>query len=142
MFKVKSPAVIVELEAICTAGGGVITPVAVVRQAKKKKSALHGYFEWDDTEAAQKYREHQARLLIRAVRIVSPQTNEAEDIFVNIVDDENKREYRRLVEVLSDEEMREQLLATALDELKSFRKKYRHLKELAAIFKAIDEAAA
>ena len=142
MFKVKSPAVIAELEAICTAGGGVLAPAAVVRQAKKRTSAMHGYFEWDDTDAAQKYREHQARLLIRAVIIVPPDDNEETHSFVNVVYNEAEREYRHVIDVLSDDELRERLLASALDELKAFKRKYKQLKELVAVFAAIDNAAA
>ena len=141
MFKVKSPAVIAELEAVREAGGGVLTPAAVVRQAKKKSSAIHNYFEWDNTDAAQKYREHQARLLIRATVIMIPDADEETCAYVSIIHGSGNREYRHVVEVLSDDEMRERLLATALDELRAFKKKYKQLKELAAIFAAIEAAA-
>jgi hypothetical protein len=48
----------------------------VLRAARRKGSPLHDRFEWDDTVAAQRYREQQAAQLIRAwyaVRIVSTQ---------------------------------------------------------------------
>lgn len=50
-------------------GNGVITPDAVVSDAANPESPLHKYFEWDDTEAARKYRIEQARTLIRSVRV-------------------------------------------------------------------------
>jgi len=48
---------------------GRITPKQVLETAKDKKSPLHSYFEWDDTEAAYKWRIEQARELIRRVKI-------------------------------------------------------------------------
>lgn len=50
--------------------GGTITPAEVVEAAKDVTSPLHTYFTWDDSEAACKYREDEARVLIRSVRIV------------------------------------------------------------------------
>ncbi len=44
-----------------------------------------------------------------------------------------------LSEVLTEESMREQLLADALEELELFRSKYRRLKELAGVFAAIQK---
>jgi len=48
---------------------GRLTPDAVVKAAQSPKSPLHRFFEWDNTEAARKYRIEQARELIREVRI-------------------------------------------------------------------------
>lgn len=52
---------------------GRLTPAAVVKDARSKKSPLHSFFEWDDSEAAHQYRLNQARGLIRSVRV--PVTN-------------------------------------------------------------------
>ena len=48
---------------------GELTAEGVVKEAKKKRSPLHGQFEWDDTKAGHKYRLVQARTLIRSVKI-------------------------------------------------------------------------
>lgn len=48
---------------------GVLRPDDVVEAARNPESPLHDQFEWDDTEAANKYRTDQARTLIRAVRV-------------------------------------------------------------------------
>jgi hypothetical protein len=50
------------------AGGGVLTPEAVVEDAKAKTSPLHGYFTWDVKKAAYAHWLEQARSLIRSVR--------------------------------------------------------------------------
>jgi hypothetical protein len=48
---------------------GKLSPLDVIDAAKNPKSPLHQYFEWDDTEAARKYRIEQARELIRTIKI-------------------------------------------------------------------------
>jgi hypothetical protein len=47
-----------------------LTPEAVVDDARDPGSPLHASFEWDDSEAARKYRLDQARTVIRAFHIV------------------------------------------------------------------------
>lgn len=46
-----------------------LTPEAVVADARNPKSPLHKEFEWDDSIAGQKFRLHQARELIKRVRV-------------------------------------------------------------------------
>ena len=57
---------IAEINRLVKSGGGRITPRALVEAARGEESALHDYFEWDDSEAAEKYREMQARALLRS----------------------------------------------------------------------------
>jgi hypothetical protein len=45
-----------ELRQIEQKAGGVLQPESVVDFARNPKTALHGAFTWDDTEAARKYR--------------------------------------------------------------------------------------
>jgi hypothetical protein len=46
--------------------------------------------------------------------------------------------YRLLVDVMSDKEMREQLLLDFFNEFQTFKRKYYRLKELAPVFEQID----
>ena len=48
---------------------GVLTCEAVVREARAKSSPLHGYFTWDDSRAAERYRLIEAGRLIATVKI-------------------------------------------------------------------------
>ena len=48
---------------------GELQSHTVVQAAENPDSSLHGYFTWDDTEAARKWRFEEARTIIRAVRI-------------------------------------------------------------------------
>jgi hypothetical protein len=58
-----------ELERIRKAKG-LLTPEAVIEEAKKKSSPLHEEFEWNDSLAAERYRLVQARTLIRAITVI------------------------------------------------------------------------
>ncbi len=58
------------LQKIAARNDGVLTPDAVVRDARNPKSPLHDEFEWDVQAAAEAHWIEQARALIRRVRIV------------------------------------------------------------------------
>jgi hypothetical protein len=53
----------------CMDPDGNIDPEELVKQAKNPKNALHGEFEWDNPDAAHKYRIIQAKELIRVYTI-------------------------------------------------------------------------
>ena len=46
---------------------GVLSPSAVVDEARPEVSPIHACFEWDDEKAAEKYRETQASSMIRCL---------------------------------------------------------------------------
>ena len=48
---------------------GRLTPEAVLTAARDPNSPLHDRFEWDDGKAAAEHRLHQARTLIRSVKV-------------------------------------------------------------------------
>lgn len=41
----------------------------IVKDARPPETPLHKYFEWDDTLAAERFREHQAAKMIRSIEI-------------------------------------------------------------------------
>jgi len=141
--RVKDMSVIVELKRIATAGKGILQPSAVVEAAKPNTSPLHSHFTWDDSEAAAAWRLWQARQLISVcVEFVGPKDAEQEArVFVSLRDERGEEGgYRALISVLSEPDLRAQLLQDALAELKYFKGKYQSLKELSAVFEAIDSA--
>lgn len=122
---------------------GQIKPEDVVEAASDESSPLHSWFEWDDTEAARAYRIWQARVLIRTRVTIIQDSQEPMRIFVNLTSERNEGlGYRELVSVMSNPDMREQLLADALEEMDRFRQKYEQLKELAEVFSAIKKVRA
>jgi len=131
--------IVTELKKIAKANGGLLQPNAVVEAARPESSPLHSRFEWNDGKAAEEYRIWQARQLIRVTVEVMDRTGESFDVFVSLSPDRQRESggYRVLTDVLSDTDMRAQLLKDALAELELFREKYRQLKELAAVFSAI-----
>lgn len=136
----KSDLIKQELEALAEANNGLLKPEAVVEFAKDPNTALHSRFEWDDTEAAKAYRLYQARQIIRVSVSVLPNENETEyRVFVSLKNDRsNGGGYRPMVEVMTNDEMRRQLLSQAHNDFKMWQKKYNQLKELAPVFAQMD----
>lgn len=48
---------------------GCLRPADLVRESRQKSATFHTCFEWKDAIAGQRYREWQARQIIRAVRV-------------------------------------------------------------------------
>jgi len=125
---------------------GLVTPEAVVTDARPKRSPLHDHFEWEDSEAAKKYRLDQARELLRSivVRIDDrrlPDKSVRAFVHVEVPDNgESRRGYMGVREALSNKELRAQVLRCALGELKSWQERYRELREFGDVFEAIEEA--
>jgi len=128
-----------ELEQIAEAHDGVLYPEYVVDFAKNPATALHHKFDWDDTVAARKHRLHQARQIIRVSVRVLGDTPHVTRAFVSLSTDRSERGgYRRTVDVMTSDEQRETMLADAMAELVTFRRKYSHLKELAPLFETME----
>jgi len=131
-----------ELRRIANDNDGILKPEAVVEAARPKGSPLHTQFDWNNTEAAEKWRIHQARNLIRVTVewLNIPGKSEPVEIrpFVSLTTDRKNEGggYRETLVVLRHKESREQLLADALAELQAIEQKYAALRELAEVFAA------
>lgn len=66
-----------ELEMLRTQNGGVLLPAAILDFARSANTALHAAFSWDDTEAAERWRVHQAKQVIRAAVTMLPRPDGA-----------------------------------------------------------------
>lgn len=129
------------LEALRIRNNGHLTPRAVVAAARPKRSPLHPAFEWDDQKAAESFREDQARYVLRQITVVVEGNDEPKAVraFLNVSEDHETHYTSRAV-VLSDAELRKQVLHRAWLELRAFREKYREYQELADVHNAIDQA--
>ena len=69
---------------------GAITAEVVVEEAKNSRSPLHDAFAWDDTLAASRWRMHQARDMIGAIKVVYDDNGAEKSIreFLNVQLDE------------------------------------------------------
>ena len=129
-----------ELERLRKLRGGMLMPEQVVSAARTKSSPLHNSFDWDDTEAAHRWRLEQARRLLRVfVHIVDDGGKRIESrVFVSLSSDRSGGGgYRALADVLQDSELREILLRDAFEDMGRFRRKYADLKDLSEVFSAM-----
>ena len=94
---------------------GSLTPENVLKEAKKKRHPLHPHFDWDDTEAANRWRVHQSNMLISQARITITEHEEKKiHAFVSI-SKEGKREFVYTADALEDK----QILFQIFSQLKS-----------------------
>lgn len=63
---------------------GDLKPEAVVDESRPKNAPLHPAFEWHDKTAAEAWRVHQARNIIRSVVVVNPADPREAPVFVNV----------------------------------------------------------
>lgn len=129
---------------------GMIVPKRVVESARDDDSPLHNYFEWNNSKAAEGYREWQARMLIRQVFVRD--LNQGEEgpsvrAFVNIKaiaseDDEEDTTIRGYVSMqtcLKNSSMQEQVLLYAKTELLRWKNKFGNLKEFLQVTEVIEK---
>jgi hypothetical protein len=124
----------------------VITPKAVVIAAENPKSPLNKYFEWNDSAAAERYREWQARQLIASVFIVDSDNENSQPVraFVAIQpEDDNDdfiadRGYVSTPSIAGKQNYESQVLEYAKQQLKGWRKRFGNFQEFFEVVEAID----
>jgi hypothetical protein len=119
---------------------GSLTPANVVESARDEESPLHHRFEWDDTIAAERFREVQASELIRKVKITYADANGSPQVVRAFLvvrgDGPNQSVYEPTEEVMSDPFASKLLLQEFEREWRAFKSKYDHLKEFAGTIAA------
>lgn len=110
----------------------------LVDESRPEDAPLHCEFEWDDSIAAEKWREEQAGALIRhlVVRIEANEQEYPTRQYFMVQKEANT--YEPIQVILKDEDKTAMLLEQAKRELQAFKAKYAGLKELAAVISAID----
>ena len=137
-----TPEMTAALAELAKARDGILRPVEVVEAAEPEDSPLHDWFEWEDGKAAAEYRLTQARRLIQVtVEVIERPDVEPVTVrmFTSLGRDREQHGggYRLTTTVLSDSDMRQELLAEALAELRRWQAKYQTLKALAPVFAAL-----
>lgn len=113
----------------------------LVEESRPESAPLHRYFEWDDTKAAELYRERQGRDLIAHIIIVrddeNAETKDAQIVraFYNV--DETPK-YHPVQQIITDETLHQKLLERAKAELLVFKEKYKTILELEKIINEIN----
>lgn len=126
---------------------GSVRPMTLVNESRPADAVLHPVFEWDDTVAAERFREEQGRGVLKNLVVISPATEARSDpvelrafVPVTIKKDED-RGYVTIEEVLHTPDYLEEMLDRARRDLLSFERKYEMLKDeddLASVFTAIE----
>lgn len=123
----------------------IITPKLVVAMAQDESSAMHNFFEWEDSVAAERYREWQARSLIMRVYVVRADAPNSEPVraFVNIKSEEGDelaedQGYVWGASLDSRPNYQAQVLTYAAAQLKLWRKKFGGFKEFFGVVREID----
>jgi len=139
---ITNPNIISELKRLAEQSGGILQPQDVVEAARPLSSPLHNSFTWDESEAANKWRLHQARNLLRVtVEFVKTAGGKVPmRVFCSLKSDRESGGYRATVDIMSDRQMKNQLIEDALEDIAIFQKKYNHLRELAEVIAAMRRA--
>lgn len=131
----------------------VVTTELIVSEAQNENNALHKFFTWDDTEAAQKWRRNQARYLMQNILIVTIPTSgnivrekaifslQTHSVIHGL--DKTERAYYPISEVKTNSELVDAVRRDAWKELQSWVRKYRNFGfvEFDTVFRFYDEHA-
>lgn len=131
-----------ELEAVSKKHNFKTQAGHVVEYAKDKKTSLHRMFEWDDKKAGHEYRLEQARHVIRhiMVNVKLGETPDKQPITISIRKYETIREtetinvYMDTLEVLTDEDLRIQIMRKVRSKIESAADKMRKYNALIGYF--------
>ena len=119
-----------------------LTAARVVEESRAEDAVLHDEFEWNDSKAANKYREGQARHLINAITIATVKAEGCDKpipvrAFFNVSADST---YTSVVSIANSAEKTANLVAQAKRELITFSNKYNAIQSyLSGVFDAIKE---
>lgn len=105
---------------------------------RPEDAPLHGEFEWNDTIAAESWREQQARHIINSL-VICPENSEPVRSFFKIENAGNT--YQSIHTILHSKDSTEFLFASALKELKAVQRKYSAIQQLAKVWDAIEKCA-
>lgn len=118
----------------------LLVAAEVVEAAKDTANPLHGEFTWDDTEAARKHREMEARTLIRAFVYFEPRIDRTARGYISVpTDRQHGGGYRPLAGVLDRPDFVSQLVEEVKKKIESLKVGYRHLTALDPLWIEIDQ---
>lgn len=116
---------------------GSLTAKSLLDASRPEDAPLHSEFEWNDSVAAERYREDQARSIIRHLTVrLDEKPGEPVRGFFRI-ERSGGQSYTSVNVILKQSDLRSNLLRKALDEMDAFQRKYSTLTELATVFAAV-----
>jgi hypothetical protein len=112
------------LDAIKKATKGRCNSKTILDASRNSKHYLHQFFEWRDSLAAEKYRQDQARTLMRCLEIVEKHDGEERKLpaFISLIEREG-RGYYTVREVLNSAELQAIALRQAETDLETYERR-------------------
>ena len=111
---------------------GMLEAKHILEYAERhKNSELYKCFEWDDSEAARRWRMWQAGQIIYSISLeIKEEPRQTQRVYVSIKDKETEeRTFKNINEVLSNDEEYRQLVSKASNDLERCKEKYTNLLE-------------
>lgn len=117
--------------------GAEATPRQIVDKAADKNTELHKCFTWDEKDAADKWRLHQARNIVccLVIKRTEDQVDKPEIRFFH--KNEPGSGYKPATYIFTHADEHAKLLQAAYAELAAFKKKYSNLQELSWLIEQI-----
>lgn len=121
--------------------GDEVTPQQILDKGRDENTELHKCFEWNDSEAAEKYRLQQARLIVQQLVFVRTEEQKQEKApEIRILHKTELTEnsgYKPLTRIVKNEDEYQKMLRLAYSELHALKVKYQNLQELDYILNLI-----
>lgn len=145
------------LEILFASHNRELTAEDVLKDARKPESVMHDFFNWDDESAAEQYRLSQAKYLLRSIHVViKREDNPDEELITRAIHhvhiteeepqsvdgeeapkEETRRVYVHINRILSEVDLRDQIIQEAMRQIVAWRARYKQYEELAEVHKAI-----
>jgi len=121
-----------------------LDPATIVAEAEREDHPLHRCFNWNNDEAAQRWREHQARNLINSIEVIYQENVGRDDAkTINIapcyVANQIENGYLNTEEAIEDIDTRELIVNAAVAGLRGWKERYGRLKEMSDVVEAIQK---
>jgi hypothetical protein len=113
-----------------------LTMDVLERDAKRRDSPLYAKLEWNDKEAARKYRRKQLATIVNSIVKVN-ERGESRRVYVGVGGTEEPRHYDLVDRVMRKPEFRRTHARRALTELGTFEARFGNLPELAGVLKVL-----
>lgn len=121
---------------------GDATPEQIVEKAKDETTELHKCFTWNNDEAAEQWRLHEARQLVLNIVVVNEESEDKREPVRCYFKTDYDTGYKPTEIIVRRADEYQKLLANALKELQTFEKKYKTISELAELFEIIERLVA
>ena len=113
------------------------SPKDILEKARGEETELHKCFTWNDSVAAERWRVHEARLIVRQLVIKEEEVPKDRPEVRLFYKTDSESGYKPTELIVTKQDEYKELLKRAYAELQAFKRKYSMLKELQEIFDLI-----